>query len=1353
MEYAVATVGLLLVVLIIPQGYHCSRQVPPKISPFSFPNNATVGQRGTATCTATEGDQPLTFRWLKNGRRIDVGDSSTITDNADFSVLKIQSLDVNSSGNYTCVVSNLVGSASRSATLTVHGRQSQEERLQSSNGTLILTTTSRSDNGEYKCEASNGIGQSLQKTVTVTVKPMLLNSLSAVVVIILSGFTSAKPTVPPRITPFSFATKLVAGQRATVTCSTYEGSQPLTFVWLKDGSVLSKGENVEKSEGEAHSTLSISPLSPRNSGNYTCVASNAAGSDSASSSLIVYAPPKVLPFVIPKNLLVGESVSFICSAASGSKPLKFVWIKDDATVHRGTALRITDSADYSTLTIESLKTSDAGNYTCVVSNSGGTVSHSDVLHVKVEPADVTVTAGDAITLKCNGTGFPPPKISWTKEGVQASENSADGVIQIASASKKDEGHYKCHISNDIGADLYKTVTVTVKLSTKISPFIFSKNLLVGERTSVMCATTSGDQPFRFSWMKDGRPLQQSTKINVASNPQYSALTIDKLDLKDAGNYTCSVSNAHGTVSYTDTLEVRAPPTWVAEPVDVHVKSGESVEIPCKAEGFPPPSTTWLKNAPPKILPFAFPRTLTVGETTTLTCTTTAGDEPFKYLWLKDGSVVHPGVNVKIVTSPEFSVFKIDKLTLENAGNYTCVVSNAGGTVSHASTLEIRVPPSIPPFQFPKNLEVQQRISVICTISVGEKPLQFAWLKDGSALASGSRNVRIVDNAESSTLHIDVLTLESAGNYTCSVTNKAGYTSYTAPLAVHGDETPVTGAQKDGHGASSILIRNVAPKIQPFSFPATLNVGERSGTLCIVTAGDKPLTFSWFKDESTLTTNDNVKVTSNAEFSNLNFGSLEATHIGNYTCSVRNSVGSASFTAFLAVHAPPSWTEAPGDKELTAGETGSLTCKAKGFPSPTIRWFKTEKPKLQPLVFTRSRIRTGESASALCALVASDHDVKFRWFKENVEIGGAVPNVKVKNDKKVSVLTVEPATLQSAGNYTCTAENNYGHDANSATLVVEEPGKDASKTSIATASGSTALIVPKTAKDVEGKYVCEADNSIGTALKKIVFVKVKSPPVWISEPRDVSAVSGSNVTVQCMASGSPPPKMTWTRSKEPPKVNPFLFTKTLSEGQSTAVTCTVTQGSKPVQLQWLKDGHEVVGSGAVKLIKHETIVVLSIEPVKVADSGNYTCVARNEYGYDRYTSALQVNAPPKWEVEPQDVVLKRGETVELQCKAVGYPLPDVRWLKEGTELKRLSEDRAQVLQNGTLVIRNATSEDSGKYSCLASNGIGAALTKTLSVLVKSKPAFGSYNSHYTSPNTSVIASACSESLSQASEIQF
>ncbi|XP_070395118.1 cell adhesion molecule DSCAM-like [Dermacentor albipictus] len=197
---------------------------------------------------------------------------------------------------------------------------------------------------------------------------MLLNSLSTVAVITLIGFTSAKPTVPPRITPFSFATKLVAGQRATVTCSTYEGAQPLTFVWLKDGSVISKGENVEKSEGEAHSTLSISPLSLRNSGNYTCVVSNAAGSDSASSPLIVYAPPRWTQ--TPKDTVasVGDSVSIACAAAGHPAPT-ITWSKDGHLMKEGTTT--TRLLDNGTMSIVKVARDDAGRYQCEASNAVG----------------------------------------------------------------------------------------------------------------------------------------------------------------------------------------------------------------------------------------------------------------------------------------------------------------------------------------------------------------------------------------------------------------------------------------------------------------------------------------------------------------------------------------------------------------------------------------------------------------------------------------------------------------------------------------------------------------------------------------------------------------------------------------------------------------------------------------------------------------------------------------------------------------------------------------------------------------------------------------------------------------------
>ncbi|KAH6928385.1 hypothetical protein HPB50_015410 [Hyalomma asiaticum] len=181
-----------------------------------------------------------------------------------------------------------------------------------------------------------------------------------------------------------------------------------------------------------------------------------------------------------------------------------------------------------------------------------------------------------------------------------------------------------------------------------------------------------------------------------------------------------------------------------------------------------------------------------------------------------------------------------------------------------------------------------------------------------------------------------------------------------------------------------------------------------------------------------------------------------------------------------------------------------------------------------------------------------------------------------------------------------------------------------------------------------------------------------------------------------------------RVSKPPKVNPFLFTKSLSEGQSTAVTCTVTQGSKPVQLQWLKDGHEVVGSGAVKLIKHETIVVLSIEPVKVADSGNYTCVARNKYGYDRYTSVLLVNDAPKIQPFQLPARVKAGDKVSATCNlASGTPPVTFSWHKDGSDVTNLSKDISYGSNiMSVIAIPSASLHSQGNYTCRAANVYGS-----------------------------------------------
>lgn len=64
----------------------------------------------------------------------------------------------------------------------------------------------------------------------------------------------------------------------------------------------------------------------------------------------------------------------------------------------------------------------------------------------------------------------------------------------------------------------------------------------------------GQAPFTYKWYKNGELIPKSSKEN--SNDKFSTLVIDPIKPNSAGNYTCIVTNAHGSNSYSALLVVR-----------------------------------------------------------------------------------------------------------------------------------------------------------------------------------------------------------------------------------------------------------------------------------------------------------------------------------------------------------------------------------------------------------------------------------------------------------------------------------------------------------------------------------------------------------------------------------------------------------------------------------------------------------------------------------------------------------------------------------------------------------------------------------------------------------------------------
>ncbi|KAM6963262.1 palladin [Aplochiton taeniatus] len=83
------------------------------------------------------------------------------------------------------------------------------------------------------------------------------------------------------------------------------------------------------------------------------------------------------------------------------------------------------------------------------------------------------------------------------------------------------------------------------------------------------------------------------------------------------------------------------------------------------------------------------------------------------------------------------------------------------------------------------------------------------------------------------------------------------------------------------------------------------------------------------------------------------------------------------------------------------------------------------------------------------------------------------------------------------------------------------------------------------------------------------------------------------------------------------------------------------------------------------------------------------------------------SPPRFTQKLKSQEVAEGSPICLECRVEGNPLPLVRWFCEGRELHNCPD--IQIWRDGdlhTLVIAEAFEDDTGRYTCVASNSLGA-----------------------------------------------
>ncbi|XP_053310311.1 contactin-2 isoform X2 [Spea bombifrons] len=197
-------------------------------------------------------------------------------------------------------------------------------------------------------------------------------------------------------------------------------------------------------------------------------------------------------------------------------------------------------------------------------------------------------------------------------------------------------------------------------------------------------------------------------------------------------------------------------------------------------------------------------------------------------------------------------------------------------------------------------------------------------------------------------------------------------------------------------------------------------------------------------------------------------------------------------------------------------------------------------------------------------------------------------------------------------------------------------------------------------DDDGTYECEAVNSKDRVTYKGRVI-VQAQPEWLQVISDTEAKIGSDLIWNCAASGKPRPT-----------------------------------------INWLRDGKPLTSQGRLEVSNGQ----LKFANLSLQDSGMYQCAAGNKHG-TIYTSAeLTVQAmAPDFRLTPvkQLIPAARGGEVIIHCNPRAAPTPVILWSK-GTELLHNST-RVTVTANGTLILRNISRSDEGKYTCFAENFIG------------------------------------------------
>ena len=861
----------------------------PRITTPPAPQTVDPGANVSFGVTAT-GSAPLSYQWKKDG--IPLTNNSNIS-GATLATLQLSSATTVDAGFYSCLVSNSAGTTeSLSARLIVNPTLT----VSSPHGTPSPALGPHTFTTGTFVNASVSGSPELDTTGTTR--------------FIATGWTGTGSV------PSSGATTQTSFLLGLDSALAWQWQTQFQLKVVADppiGGRVTLDDGVTSADGSWHASASRVTLEafPANGWDFIGWTGSLAGG-TTSASLVMTQPLQVTAHFLQRSAASaqpafqvvdpGVNVNLTVLAAD-LVPLTYHWKKDGLPLSDGGRI---SGATLTTLTLNAVTMSDAGRYSCLVTNVAGTTESS--------PARLVVNPTLTVVSAC---GSPDPTLG--------SHAFTTGTLVDASISGSPELDIY-GTTRDIATGWTGTGSVPASGAATATAFILDR-----------------DSILTWQWKTENQ-------LAATANPTAGG----RITLADGVTFA---DGAWFGIPVLAQIRALPEPGWVF--------AGWSGD----ASG-PDPTTSLVMDLPRAVtanflmLPLILtqPTAQVVDPDSTLNFSISAdGSPPLAYHWLKDGIPLNDDGHLSGAT---LSTMELRGVTTADAGFYSCLVNNgAGSTVSISARLAVNPTltvasahgspsPSPGPHVYSAGTLVNASVSGSPELDTTgtTRYLATGWLGTGSVPASGAASstaftldadsaltwqwktqrqlaatadppaggrVTLPDGATPANgLWFDnptlarVIEIPASGWYFAGWSGDASGLSTTASLVMSRPRT-VT--------ATFLML----PRITTQPTSQTVALGTPAD-LSVVALGGAPLAYQWFKDGAPLSGE-----TSPA----LQFAAVSKSDEGDYACHVSNAGGyEDSWTAHLRVLMPGLLAAAPVTLRFVEGTPYAVDVEHGGQPT-------------------------------------------------------------------------------------------------------------------------------------------------------------------------------------------------------------------------------------------------------------------------------------------------------------------------------------------------------------------------------------------------------------------------------------